>query len=63
MQSDAKGSFRFASFDALLNDPFASFLLHLLQNRIDEKDFSDIGFLRDVLVRMLAENCRKCRMA
>ena len=28
-----------------------------------EKDFSDIGFLRDVLVRMLAENCRKRRMA
>jgi hypothetical protein len=50
MQSDAKGS-------------FASLLLPLLQNRIDEKDFSDIGFLRDVLVRMLAENSRKCRMA
>lgn len=52
MQSDAKGNY-----------PFASLLLPLLQNRIDEKDFSDIGFLRDVLVRMLAENCRKCRMA
>ena len=47
-KTDAKGSF---------------LLLPLLQNRIDEKDFSDIGFLRDVLVRMLAENCRKRRMA
>ena len=52
MQSDAKG-----------NDPFASLLLPLLQNRIDEKAFSDIGFLRDVHVRMLAENCKKRRMA
>ena len=45
------------------NDVKGSFFIPLLQNRIDEKAFSDIGFLRDVLVRMLAEKCRKCRMA
>ena len=45
------------------NDAKGSFFIPLLQNRIEEKDFSDIDFLRDVLVRMLAENCRKCRMA
>ena len=55
---DAKGSFRFASFDALLNDPFAS----LFEDAADEA-FADAGYAGNLPVAgaesmYLFQDCR-----